>query len=122
MIRGSRVRQSGGGGVQELCNKQMITGFPSIRIYRKGSDEVVVSGRHMHEAYKGDRTEEALKAFVDKLVPSAGSARTRMTETRQLTLGEGCMVRHTPRIPTGRCPNFTPGAPMEQTWAFLFDL
>ena len=71
----------------------MITGFPSIRIYRKGSDDVVVSGRHMHEAYKGDRTEEALKAFVDKLVPSAGSARTRMTETRQLTLGEGCMVR-----------------------------
>lgn len=76
----------------DLCNKQMITGFPSIRIYRKGTDDVVVGGRHMHEAYKGDRTEEALKAFVDKLVPSAGTARSRMTETRQLTLGEGCMM------------------------------
>lgn len=78
--------------MQELCNSQMITGFPSIRVYRKGTDDVVVSGRHMHEAYKGDRTEEALKAFIDKLVPTAGTARSRMAETRQLMLGEGCMV------------------------------
>ena len=85
--------------MQELCNSQMITGFPSIRVYRKGTDDVVVSGRHMHEAYKGDRTEEALKAFIDKLVPTAGTARSRMAETRQLMLGEGCMVCSPPPFP-----------------------
>jgi hypothetical protein len=79
--------------VQKLCQEQMITGFPSIRIYRKGSDDIVVHGFHEHEAYRGDRTQTALQAFVDKVVTSAGQPATRSSDTRRMTLGQGCMVR-----------------------------
>ena len=88
--------------MQKLCQEQMITGFPSIRIYRKGSDDVVVHGFHEHEAYRGDRTEAALKAFVDKVVPSAGQPAARSSDTRRKTLGQGCMVRTPAPQPLGR--------------------
>lgn len=78
--------------MQKLCQEQMITGFPSIRVYRKGTDDIVVHGFHEHEAYRGDRTQTALTAFVDKVVPSAGQPTARSSDTRRMTLGQGCMV------------------------------
>ena len=99
---GSQGSVAGRLAVQKLCQEQMITGFPSIRIYRKGSDDVVVHGFHEHEAYRGDRTEAALKAFVDKVVPSAGQPAARSSDTRRKTLGQGCMVRTPAPQPLGR--------------------
>lgn len=58
--------------VQDLCTREAITGFPSVRIYRNGSDEYQEGAFKRHEQYRGDRTVEALTAFIDGLVPSAG--------------------------------------------------
>ena len=56
----------------QLCRDHIITGFPSIRVFRKGSDEVSTHGMRDHESYRGDRTTDALLAFAENLVPSAG--------------------------------------------------
>ena len=56
----------------ELCRDHVITGFPSIRVFRKGSDELNVHGIRDHESYRGDRTKASLLEFADALVPSAG--------------------------------------------------
>ncbi|KAJ9521177.1 hypothetical protein QJQ45_022899, partial [Haematococcus lacustris] len=56
----------------EMCRQHFIQGFPSLRVFRKGHDEVTIGGMQDHEAYTGDRTKEALVAFADSLVPSAG--------------------------------------------------
>ena len=56
----------------QLCRDNVISGFPSIRVFRKGSDETSVGGMRDHEAYRGDRTVAALTEFADNLVPSAG--------------------------------------------------
>ncbi|KAI8472288.1 MAG: protein disulfide isomerase [Monoraphidium minutum] len=57
---------------EEMCRSHFITGFPSIRVFRRGHDDIYIQGNHQHEAYTGDRTKEALEAFADSLVPSAG--------------------------------------------------
>eukprot|EP00798_Chlamydomonas_sp_ICE-L_P004688 gene4688-14890_t len=62
----------------EICRSAFIQGFPSLRVFRKGHDDVVVGCdegvclMHDHEAYTGDRTTESLLAFADNLVLSAG--------------------------------------------------
>lgn len=55
-----------------LCRSQGINAFPSIRIFRHGSDDVVVGGRHEHESYYGDRRLEALLALGEALARAAG--------------------------------------------------
>ena len=57
---------------QFLCRDNQIMGFPSIRVFRKGRDEITVHGMRDHESYRGDRTTQALLDFADSLVPSAG--------------------------------------------------
>lgn len=76
----------------DLCRNQKISGFPTIRVYRQGSDKVVVNGMNEHESYHGDRTVDALTAFVDTLVPTAGKPGARLPNTRRMTLGEGCQM------------------------------
>lgn len=83
----------------------MITAYPIMRIYRNGTNDVIVRGRHKHEAYESkDRTEEALNVFIDQLVEQTGSAHTRMADTRQLTVGEACMVCPSSALTSGVSP------------------
>ena len=76
----------------EVCRQEMITGFPTIRVYRRGSDVINVHGFKEHESYHGDRTNEALTTFADSLVPHAGNPGMRHFETRRMSLGVGCQV------------------------------
>ena len=91
--------------MQALCQKQYITGFPSVRVYRKGSDKVITHGFPSHEAYHGDRTTPALEKFIDGLVDSAGkdANAARIPFTRRMTLAEGCQVR----VAAACCPGMS---------------
>ncbi|KAF6137424.1 hypothetical protein GIB67_009900 [Kingdonia uniflora] len=52
----------------ELCRKNHIQGYPSIRIFRKGSDLRDEYGQHDHESYYGDRDTETLVKTMEALV------------------------------------------------------
>lgn len=62
----------------DACRAVQIQGFPSVRVFRSGSDLVAnpaALGRGAlseHATYVGDRTVEAITAFVDTLVPPDG--------------------------------------------------
>ncbi|KAK4420742.1 protein disulfide isomerase-like 5-4 [Sesamum alatum] len=54
----------------ELCRSKHIQGYPSIRIFRRGSDVRVEHGHHDHESYYGDRdTDSLVKAMEDLVAP-----------------------------------------------------
>ncbi|KAK2984814.1 hypothetical protein RJ640_004639 [Escallonia rubra] len=52
----------------ELCRRNHIQGYPSIRIFRKGSDIRDDHGHHDHESYYGDRDTETLVTTMENLV------------------------------------------------------
>ncbi|CAN0901066.1 Protein disulfide-isomerase 5-4 [Linum grandiflorum] len=52
----------------ELCRRNHIQGYPSIRIFRKGSDLREDHGQHEHESYYGDRDTETLVKTMENLV------------------------------------------------------
>lgn len=68
---------------QALCRVHAVAGFPSIRIYRSGHDDIYVQGFHEHEGYVGDRTKEALVGFAESLVPSAGNPHAYHPDTQK---------------------------------------
>ncbi|KAG2482258.1 hypothetical protein HYH03_018802 [Edaphochlamys debaryana] len=74
----------------DLCRQHFIQGFPSIRVFRKGHDDIYIGGMHEHEAYMGDRTKEALVAFADSLVPSAGQPHRKHVALSQAPKNPGC--------------------------------
>ncbi|CAM8896465.1 unnamed protein product [Rhodiola kirilowii] len=51
-----------------LCNRNHIQGYPSIRIFRNGSDVRDGSRQHDHESYYGDRDSESLVAMMESLI------------------------------------------------------
>lgn len=52
----------------DLCKRNHIQGYPSIRIFRKGSDVREDHGHHEHESYYGDRDTETLVKTMENLV------------------------------------------------------
>ncbi|KAJ9672052.1 hypothetical protein PVL29_025622 [Vitis rotundifolia] len=52
----------------ELCRRHHIQGYPSIRIFRKGSDVRDDHGHHDHESYYGDRDTDSLVTTMETLV------------------------------------------------------
>lgn len=54
----------------ELCRRNHIQGYPSIRIFRKGSDVRDEHGHHDHEAYYGDRDTDSLVTTMEELAAS----------------------------------------------------
>lgn len=77
----------------ELCRSHFITGFPSIRVFRKGHDDIYIAGHHEHEAYTGDRTKEALTGFADSLVPSAGQPHRKHADLSSAPTTSGCNMQ-----------------------------
>ncbi|KAL9403457.1 hypothetical protein Peur_000429 [Populus x canadensis] len=52
----------------DLCRRNHIQGYPSIRIFRKGSDLRDDHGHHDHESYYGDRDTDSLVKTMEGLV------------------------------------------------------
>ncbi|KAG0474090.1 hypothetical protein HPP92_015947 [Vanilla planifolia] len=53
-----------------LCRRHHIQGYPSIRIFRKGSDVREDGGHHEHESYYGERDTDSLVSAMETLVAS----------------------------------------------------
>ncbi|XP_057450495.1 protein disulfide-isomerase 5-4-like isoform X3 [Lotus japonicus] len=53
-----------------LCRRHHIQGYPSIRIFRKGTDVRSDHGHHEHESYYGDRDVDSLVKTMETLVAS----------------------------------------------------
>ena len=79
-------------GGQELCQKQHIHAFPTVKIYRRHNP-------HSHESYVGDRTHEALETFVEKNVHDADHTEAVAEGDVELGAGrhEGCAAPHAAR-------------------------
>ncbi|KAL6199319.1 hypothetical protein ACLB2K_029103 [Fragaria x ananassa] len=52
----------------DLCRRNHIQGYPSIRIFRRGSDLREDHGHHEHESYYGDRDTDSLVKTMEALV------------------------------------------------------
>lgn len=52
----------------DLCKRHHVQGYPSIRVFRKGSDLKENQGHHDHESYYGERDTESLVAAMETYV------------------------------------------------------
>lgn len=57
----------------DVCTRNHINAFPSIRVFTGGSDTMTFGDHHEHVAYRGDRTPDALLEFANKYLSSLGN-------------------------------------------------
>ncbi|KAI3686234.1 hypothetical protein L1987_79908 [Smallanthus sonchifolius] len=60
----------------DFCRSHHIQGYPSIRIFRRGSDIKDVHGIHDHESYYGHRDTDSLVEAVEHLVAPLDSRKS----------------------------------------------
>ncbi|EPS61947.1 hypothetical protein M569_12845, partial [Genlisea aurea] len=93
----------------DLCRKNHIQGYPSIRIFRKGSDLREENNHHDHESYYGNRdTDSLVKAMEDLVAPisfqsqnSSGGASDNMKNAmkkRPAPSAGGCRIEGFVRV------------------------
>lgn len=75
------------GASQQLCQRQHVHAFPTVRVYRQGN-------AHSHETYVGDRTHEAIESFIASNVHDLDHTEA-VSEglSVQVQAGEGCIMR-----------------------------
>ncbi|KAK8483069.1 hypothetical protein V6N11_049611 [Hibiscus sabdariffa] len=81
----------------DLCKSHHVQGYPSIRIFRKGSNLRESHGQHEHESYYGDRDTETLVKTMENLVASIPQ------ENQRLALADKSNVAKRPAPLTGGC-------------------
>lgn len=57
-----------------LCQEQHIQGFPSMRVFRGGSDLITQGGHQDHASYAGDRTVDSIVGFIRGILPQRPAA------------------------------------------------
>ncbi|KAG8472430.1 hypothetical protein CXB51_035351 [Gossypium anomalum] len=81
----------------DLCRRNHIQGYPSIRIFRKGSDVREIHGHHEHESYYGDRDTDTLVKTMEDLVDSIPQ------EDQKIALEDKSNVTKRPAPLSGGC-------------------
>lgn len=57
-----------------VCQEQHVQGFPSMRVFRGGSDIITAGGHQDHASYAGDRTVESIVGFIRGILPQRPAA------------------------------------------------
>lgn len=84
----------------DLCRRNHIQGYPSIRIFRKGSDLRDDHGHHDHESYYGDRDTNSLVKTMEELVAPISLESKVTSESKPDNVTEGTKR---PAPATGGC-------------------
>ncbi|KAL7598844.1 hypothetical protein Lser_V15G21017 [Lactuca serriola] len=87
----------------QLCRSHHIQGYPSIRIFRKGSDTRDPKRHHNHESYYGDRdTDSLVKAMENLIEPieleSKKHAKVTVEAKRPAPQAAGCRIEGFVRV------------------------